>query len=106
MRPDPIWLELASFDPVTGRWQRQRLLVAQAALAAGDEFAVGAGVVLDIHVPHVAPQPLRFMGAVLSTVGDQTLVEGDPEASGPLIDALPELEPFGFFALVPAKAFR
>jgi hypothetical protein len=105
MSREPVWLELASFDPDTSSWRSRRLVLARAAMAAGPSLAIGSGVVLDVLVPDVAPEPLRFTGAVLSESGGHALVEGDLEASGSLIEALPELASYGFFALVPAAAF-
>ena len=46
------------------------------------------------------------VSAVVSTAGERALIEGDPEASRGLVDALPGIEPWGFFAAVPIAAFR
>jgi hypothetical protein len=106
MSHDPLWLDLARFDPAAGQWRWDRLCVARAVPAAGRMLDVGAGVIVEVHVPHIAGAPLKLIGSVVSTAGERALIEGDPEASRGLVDALPGIEPWDFFAAVPIAAFR
>jgi hypothetical protein len=103
---DPLWLDLARFDPAAGEWRWDRLRVSLAVPAEGYAVDVGAGVVLEVHDPTLAETPVRVQGCVLSTAGDRALIECDLEASRPLVDALPEFGPYGVFIAVPMAAFR